>query len=238
MKNGDIRKLLINYYGGKAERIAVLLEETDAEYCFFSIDGVEFNIRKALLLSESSVRNLPAETRNLLKDYVKLYQKLKVEEEKYERARKPLEDAMKKINTKALRESRGLLTTEEFMTAFAKSLPAYLQKEMGRFELRMYSENRLDIEYTEYIEKYFRKGSFVYEEYDGTIQMCSDAKDDPNYKKYLKQYTKTLPVKQRPVSYLGIGDKDWLYCTSEYRLDIKKPLTKEYAEEVAKQFSK
>lgn len=62
MKNGDIRKLLINYYGGKAERIAVLLEETDAEYCFFSIDGVEFNIRKALLLSESSVRNLPAET--------------------------------------------------------------------------------------------------------------------------------------------------------------------------------
>lgn len=238
MKNGDIRKLLINYYGGKAERIAVLLEETDAEYCFFSIDGVEFNIRKALLLSESSVRNLPAETRNLLKDYVKLYQKLKVEEEKYERARKPLEDAMKKINTKALRESRGLLTTEEFMTAFAKSLPAYLQKEMGRFELSMYSENRLDIEYTEYIEKYFRKGSFVYEEYDGTIQMCSDAKDDPNYKKYLKQYTKTLPVKQRPVSYLGIGDKDWLYCTSEYRLDIKKPLTKEYAEEVAKQFSK
>lgn len=167
-----------------------------------------------------------------------MYQKLKVEEEKYERARKPLEDAMKKINTKALRESRGLLTTEEFMTAFAKSLPAYLQKEMGRFELRMYSENRLDIEYTEYIEKYFRKGSFVYEEYDGTIQMCSDAKDDPNYKKYLKQYTKTLPVKQRPVSYLGIGDKDWLYCTSEYRLDIKKPLTKEYAEEVAKQFSK
>ena len=36
---------------------------------------------------------------------------------------------------------------------------------------------------------------------------------------YLKQYTKTLPVKQKPVSYLGIGDKDWLYCTTEYRMN-------------------
>lgn len=238
MKTGDIRKLLINYYGGKEERIAVLLKETDEKYCFFSMDGVQFEVKKSLVLSEGTVRNIPEETRRLLKDYAKLYQKLRAEQEKYEKIRKPIADAMSQINTKTLRESRGLLTMEEFMSVFVKSLPAYLQREMEKFELCMYSEKQLDIEHTEYIEKYFRKGSFVFKEYDGTIQMCSDAKNDPNYKKYMKQYAKTLPVKQNPVSYLGIGDKDWLYCTTEYRIELKKPLTKEYAKEVAKQFSK
>lgn len=238
MKTGDIRKILVDYYGGKEERIAVFLEETDTKYCFFSMDGVQFEIKKSLVLSENMVRSIPAETRNLLKDYAKLYQRLKAEEEKFERAKKPIQDAMEKINTKTLRESRGLLTREEFVSVFSKSLPSYLQREMEKFELYMYSGKQLEIEHTEYIEKYFRKGSFVYVEYDGTIQMCSDTKNDPNYKKYLKRYTKTLPVKQKPVSYLGIGDKDWLYCTTEYRVELKKPLTREYAEEVARQFSK
>lgn len=238
MKTGDIRKLLINYYGGKEERIAVLLEETDTKYYFFSMDGIEFEVKKSLVLSESTVRSISAETRGLLKDYAKLHQKLKAEQERYEKIKKPIQDAMKKINTKTLRQSRGLLTMEEFMSAFAKSLPTYLQREMEKFELRMYSEKQMEIEHTEYIKKYFRKGSFVYEEYDGTIMMCDDAEKDPNYKSYLKQYAKTLPVKQKPVSYLGIGDKDCLCCTTEYRLELKKPLTKEYAEEVAKLFSK
>lgn len=238
MKTGDIRKLLINYYGGKKECIAVLLEETDTKYYFFSMDGIEFKVKKSLVLSESTVRSISAETRCLLKDYAKLYQKLRAEQEKYEKIRKPLVDAMSKINTKTLRQSRGLLTREEFVSVFSKSLPAYLQREMEKFELLMYSEDHLSIEHTEDIEKYFRKGSFVYEEYDGTIQMCSDAKNDPNYKKYLKRYTKTLPVKQKPVSYLGIVDKDWLYCKTEYRVELQKPLTREYAEEVARQFSK
>lgn len=238
MKTGDIRKLLINYYGGKEERIAVLLEETDTKYYFFSMDGIEFEVKKSLVLSESTVRSISAETRGLLKDYAKLHQKLKAEQERYEKIKKPIQDAMKKINTKTLRQSRGLLTMEEFMSAFAKSLPTYLQREMEKFELHIYSEKQMEIEHTEYIKKYFRKGSFVYEEYDGTIMMCDDAEKDPNYKSYLKQYAKTLPVKQKPVSYLGIGDKDCLCCTTEYRLELKKPLTKEYAEEVAKLFSK
>lgn len=130
MKTGDIRKILVDYYGGKEERIVVLLGETDTKYCFFNMDGVQFEIKKSLVLSENTVRSIPAETRNLLKDYAKLYMKLKTEEEKYEKARKPLAEAMSKINTKALRESRGLLTMEEFISAFTKSLPAYLQREM------------------------------------------------------------------------------------------------------------
>lgn len=238
MKTGDIRKLLIDYYGGKEERIVVVLEETDTKYKLYSIDGIEFELRKSLILSENLVRNMPTETRRLLKEYAKLHQKLKIEEGKYEKARRPFEDAMKKINTKTLRKSRGLLTMEEFINAFIHFLPDYLQREMEKFEIRMYSEDNLEIEHTEYIEKYFRKGSFVYEEYDGTIHMRSGAKDDPNYKKYLKCYTKTLSVKQKPISYLEIGDKDWLICTTEYRLDLKKPLTPEYAEETAKRFSK
>lgn len=45
MKTGDIRKLLINYYGGKKECIAVLLEETDTKYWFFSMDGTQFEVK-------------------------------------------------------------------------------------------------------------------------------------------------------------------------------------------------
>ena len=238
MKTGDIRKLLIDYYGGKEERIVVVLEETDTKYKLYSIDGIEFELRKSMILSENLVRNIPTETRSLLKDYAKLHQKLKLEEEKYEKAIRPLEDAMKKINTKTLRKSRGLLTMEEFINTFINFLPDYLQREMEKFEIRMYAEDSLEIEHTEHIEKYFRKGSFVYEEYDDTIHMRSGAKDDPNYKKYLKRYTKALSVKQKPISYLEIGDKDWLICTIEYRLELKKPLTREYAKEIARRFSK
>lgn len=238
MKTGDIRKLKVDYYGGKEERIVVVLEETDTKYKLYSIDGIEFELRKSMILSENLVRNIPTETRSLLKDYAKLHQKLKLEEEKYEKTIRPLEDAMKKINTKTLRESRGLLTMEEFINTFINFLPDYLQREMEKFEIRMYAEDSLEIEHTEHIEKYFRKGSFVYEEYDGTIHMRSGAKDDPNYKKYLKRYTKALSVKQKPISYLEIGDKDWLICTIEYRLELKKPLTREYAKEIARRFSK
>ena len=88
MKTGDIRKLLIDYYGGKEERIVVVLEETDTKYKLYSIDGIEFELRKSMILSENLVRNIPTETRSLLKDYAKLHQKLKLEEEKYEKANK------------------------------------------------------------------------------------------------------------------------------------------------------
>lgn len=130
MKTGDIRKLLIDYYGGKEERIVVVLEETDTKYKLYSIDGIEFELRKSMILSENLVRNIPTETRSLLKDYAKLHQKLKLEEEKYEKAIRPLEDAMKKINTKTLRKSRGLLTMEEFINTFINFPPDYLQREM------------------------------------------------------------------------------------------------------------
>lgn len=92
MKTGDIRKLLIDYYGGKEERIIVVLEGTDTKYKLYSIDGIEFELRKSLILSENLVRNMHTETRSLLKEYAKLHQKLKIEEEKYEKARRPLED--------------------------------------------------------------------------------------------------------------------------------------------------
>ena len=67
--------------------------------------GVQFEIKKSLVLSENTVRSIPAETRSLLKDYAKLYQRLKAEEEKFERAKKPIQDAMVVIDTKTLRYS-------------------------------------------------------------------------------------------------------------------------------------
>ena len=88
------------------------------------------------------------------------------------------------------------------------------------------------------VEKYFRKASFVYEEYDGTIFLHDKADKDPEYQKYVQKYSSPLPVKQKPKEGLSVGnDKDYLRYHCVYEIEVNKPLTKEYAAELAKKFA-
>lgn len=236
MKCGDIKKFEYKFYGGTKVFIGVVCEVKEGELIVFTTDAARFTLYTKNILACTTTRSIPAETRSLLTEYYKLYAKMKAERERHQKVIKPLEDAMKKIDAKTLRNSMGLLSKEQFVNEFMKNLPSPLAKAIESFECEIYGE-QLTISCWKNIEKYFRKGSFVYEEYDGTIQLCSNCEKDKNYQAYVKKYQVPLPVKQKPQVYLSIGDKDWLICHTQYDIMLKKKLTADYAKELAEKFA-
>ena len=70
--------------------------------------------------------------------------------------------------------------------------------------------------------------------------MANNAEKTPEYQKYIKNYSHPLPIKTSfAEEYLTVGgDKNYLGYHAEYRIPIDntKPLTKEYAEELADRF--
>lgn len=151
----------------------------------------------------------------------------------------------------AARQARGLLNEGQFAEAFYKALPGKIKNAMSSNK-RDYWNNfkEYQVSYDSYrkgveicldidIEKYFRKASFIEEEYDGTIFLANNADKDPNYKKILAKYSSKLPVSAKPEECLSVGgDKDYLVYHCSYFIPVKKPLTADYAAELAKSFSK
>lgn len=233
MKIGEIKKIVLNdYYGKQYDIVGIICEVTDRSFKIFQTTGRYNAFRKSDIVKETSTR-LPEETRTLLKNWYKLYLK----KEEVIKKENELDRQMRMIGEKELANSMGLLSRNEFMKEFIQNLPIHLRYEVeDMFSIELY-ENTLDIECNKYIEKFFREGSFVYEEYDGTIQFITDCEKDKNYQSYIKKYKRILPIKMKPDIYLSLGDKDWLTCCTNYRIEIKKPLTKAYAKELAIKFS-
>ena len=140
-----------------------------------------------------------------------------------------------------VQKARGLLPRKEFEQAFYDALTPSMRRAMDRFKLGAccgisYTDSEIDISRTVDIEKYFRRGSFVYEEYDGTICFISHPEKDKNYMRLVRQYSKPLSTKCKLKEVLTLGDKDWLSYNCMYSIPLKKPLTKDYAQELAKAF--
>ena len=234
MKLGEIKKIVLNdYYGKQYDIVGIICEVTDRSFKIFRTTGRYDAFRKSDIVKETSTR-LPEETRTLLKNWYKLYlKKEEVIKKEYE-----LDRQMRMIGEKELANSMGLLSKNEFMKEFIQSLPEHLRCEVeNMFRVELYG-NVFDIECNKNIEKYLREEAFVYEEYDGTIQFITDCEKDKNYQAYIKKYKQVLPIKMKPNIYLSLGDKNWLICCTNYRIELKKPLTKTYAEELAIKFSK
>ncbi len=237
MKPGDFKKFYVEYYGGKTEEcIGIVLELRCNEIIF--LDAVSGNIRKfnrCVITKDTSTRGISPEARKLMNNYFKIYEKKRKEEIRHQKEIQKLDQEMEVFTPAAIVNAMGLCTPLQFKEAFLDALPSRTKEQMEEYgyNIEIWGE-QISIERTDFIEKYFRKGSFVYEEYDGTIQMCTDCKKDKIYQAYLRKYSKPLNVKASHHSWLSIGDKDWLICTDEYRIDIRKPLTMEYAKELAK----
>lgn len=144
----------------------------------------------------------------------------------------------------SIREASGLLSKTEFYDAFFDSLPGNLKDEMRAYGYgsRMcsgigYRNDELSISREVDIEKYFRHGSFVFEEYDGTVQFVDHPEKDPGYQRILKEQSRPLSVSWPLIETLWLGDKDWLGYSAAYQIPLKKPLTKAYAKELAKTFA-
>lgn len=197
-----------------------------------------YNIKR-VKITAASTRNVPEGVKVLLSNgadkariYFDIYKKMRELEIDLGNYKRDLNDTI----PRAITRTKGLLTRDEFEEVFKNELIKRGQPlESGKWEVDV----DIDVIYinrTVDIEKYFRKGSFVYEEYDGTIHICSDAQKDPTYQKLLSNNRRLLNTKYPIREYLSLGDKDWLYYDGKYRIDIKKPLSEEYALELCNKF--
>lgn len=239
MKSGDIRKITFKRFDGEITVIGIVLEVerpgAKKSYHILTVDGRDCHMPEDCIISDTSTRQITPEARKMLLDYCKLYAKIKAEKERHIRTITPMFEELKKINSETLAEAMDRLSEKKFIDAFIKKSLKYGVNIPEDFSLEIYS-NMLVISVAKNIQKHFRHGSFVYEEYDGTIFMRDDCEKDPNYQAYIQKYKRTLPVKAKPEIYLSIGDKEWLTCNTRYTLEIKKELTKQYADELAKKF--
>ena len=146
-----------------------------------------------------------------------------------------------------IRNAKGTLSEQEFVDYFLRSLSPTVKSSMqsssqrgyygsdGNWGAKIYSNN-LIISRSVLIDKC--TPSFTYLEYDDTRMMCDDAEKNPEYKRYMNDYSKKLPVKGTISEYLDIGDKNSLsyYGSYSIKLNPKKALTKDYAKELADKF--
>lgn len=206
--------------------------------------------------SASATRNVPADIREYMEEAYTAFTNAMTATKKFLKIREMYDKEMagydKTLNAlpTEIKHCRGILDQNEFLEAFLAALPDTVTKAMkeqpktnywgnksGDYSCSIYGKQIVlstDVE----IQKYFRESSFTYQEYDGSIMLTDDAKKQPAYQKYISKYSHPLPIKT-PLSdeYLSVGgDKDFLIYQAEYCIEIKKAMTKEYAQELADDF--
>ena len=246
MANISVFKITVKYGTSKTgkELYAVRYRENGEFSAYLAGDGAIYSTKPQqygfYIASMSGTRGVPEEAKNIFKEMLKN----RKAEEKAEEEKKKAEETVWKLKSerskmeKELTAAFGLLTDSEFCDAFLHALPANVSFAISRGNFRMdISDDSLRIYREEYIEKYFRQASFVYEEYDGTIFLKDNAERTKEYREYLNEYSRTLPVKAKIAEWLSIGDKDCLTYHGEYRIPLKSKKDKKYAEELAKKFA-
>lgn len=231
--NGDIVKIThLDSY----EVVGVILEQKANYLIVFTMNGYESQVLHRYIKGITFTKSITLEARKLLKDYYQAYTKFQEEKERYQRAIEPLQKIIKGINKDTLTQAMGLLTEEDFIQEFMKNLPSVVEFGLQEFSFEIYN-GILNIEKRVDIQKYFKPCSFVFEEYDRTLQFTTDCERDKNYQMYIKKYQCLVPgVKTKPHVYLSLGDKDWLSCTTSYDIPLTKPFTAAYAKELSKKF--
>ena len=207
--------------------------------------------------SVSATRNVPPDIRERMEEAYTAFTNAMQAKQKFEKLKamykkemSGYQETLKAFPTE-IKHCRGILNAQEFLNAFMEALPEYVKAAMqakpkvnywgnktGDYTMELRG-NEIQIDTWIDIVKYFRESSFTYEEYDGTIMMTDDAEETPEYKRYLEKYRHTLPVNANlSYEYLSVGnDKDYLCYHAGYEIEIKKPMTKEYAGELADKFS-
>lgn len=243
MKNGSIVRVTINYSNCQDTFLAIIADQ-EADFTTFILEtNQEQRVKNSMIAKMNSVRGLSEQTRNICKFRYEMYQNCKKYLQKIADLQKEVSlfRTMSSNFPQQLAKSMGCLTLQEFVEElrnhFSKEILDALEAYEYNIEYSAYGARySIDFIRTVYIQKHFREASFLYREYDGTMQFTDDCEQDRTYQKYIKMYERKIPFKHMDFSSsLGIGDKDWLSYCGRYRLDIpKEPLTKELAAKLAK----
>lgn len=235
----------------------VRIQKNNRSYLAVSIGNGRYIDENGEIFTSSEkqkvARNVPKEVRDAFNEALtsykkreKLQEKLKILQRNYE---KKLEDCWNDIliATGKVRKGLGVITRKEFEHVFYDSLPYVLKVEMDRKGYRVwtptgicYDDGHLYISSSYVAERFSRKAypSYIYEEYDGCMFLVDDAKNMDSYKKALKKHSCHLSVSMNPIEVLDPGDKCSIWYHSTYEIPLEKPLTEEYAKELAATFAR
>lgn len=235
----------------------VRIQKNNRSYLAVSIGNGRYIDENGEIFTSSEkqkvARNVPKEVRDAFNEALtsykkreKLQEKLKILQRNYE---KKLEDCWNDIliATGKVRKGLGVITRKEFEQVFYDSLPYVLKVEMDRKGYRVwtptgicYDDGHLYVSSSYVAERFSRKAypSYIYEEYDGCMFLVDDAKNMDSYKKALKKHSCHLSVSMNPIEVLDPGDKCSIWYHSTYEIPLEKPLTEEYAKELAATFAR
>lgn len=246
MKKGNILNITTKY-NEKEALLCCYAGDDNGKHQFLLANGRTTTFSPEQIVTAKAVRGLPAEARTLFKKRLDAHEKIeKLKKEIYKKQCEITEisNSFADFNEQ-MTHARGLITEAEFAAEFENNLSDSVKNEMRIYGYSVdtpthipYYPGNIHISRNVDIQKYFRHGSFVYEEYDGTIHLRGDCEKNKEYKEYIHRYSKPLSVKEKIYEVLGLGDKDWLSYHATYEITVKKPLTKEYAKELAKEFCK
>lgn len=191
------------------------------------------------IVAVSRTRGVPAEARKLFSQMLRNkaeQEKARKEKEEAEKKERELRTSMSSLSC-VLLDALGLLSNDAFCKAFTAALPAHVRSDVERNYTVRVEGNTLCVVRTVYVQKYFRRASFLEEEYDGTVYIAKNGEKTAEYKRYIAENSAPLPVKAKIKEWLAIGDKDCLIYTGEYVLPMQGKTTKDYAEKLAKKFA-
>lgn len=197
-------------------------------------------------------RNIPEPVKSAFHDIALNYSAKERATKRFKEEEKKYHDVVSEINAKQnrllkeLQYCQGKISMDEFIEVFYASLSDSMKQEMHTkgyevdppFGQSFNDDNNLYVSRHKSIQKYFRRASFLEEEYDGCVFILPDAEKYPEYKRFLKAHSAPLATKTRIKECLYMGDKDTLSYSACYEIPIKKTLTKEYAKELAAEFCK
>lgn len=235
----------------------VRIQKNNQSYLAVSIGNGRYIDENGKIFTSSEkqkvARNVPKEVRDAFNEALtsykkreKLQKKLKILQRNYE---KKLEDCWNDIliATGKVRKGLGVITRKEFEQVFYDSLPYVLKVEMDRKGCRVwtptgicYDDGHLYISRSNVAERFSRNAypSYIYEEYDGCMFLADDAENMDSYKKALKKHSCHLSVSMAPIEVLDPGDQCSIWYHSTYEIPLEKPLTEEYAKELAATFAR
>lgn len=182
-----------------------------------------------------SATKMSPETRQFLNEEMKIIK----EKEKLNDLITETNKKIQQLNAEEIRTIVNVVKSAGFMSnvEFENAIYENLKNKCGDWKVsaNLYDPNKkyLQIYRDVYIEKYCRDKSFLYEEYDGTMQFYDECEKDENYKKILDKYRVTVPIKGYEkdfTEYLSLGDKDWLV----YYQSVRIPVNEFTKEELAK----
>lgn len=239
----------------------VRIQKNNQSYLAVSIGNGRYIDENGEIFTSSEkqkvARNVPKEVRDAFNEALtsykkreKLQEKLKILQRDYE---KKLEDCWNDIliATGKVRKGLGVITRKEFEQVFYDFLPNELKAEMSRKGYRVWTPTSIccSKEYLHIVRgkvfKIFSRNSYpsyICKQDDGSITLVEDAVEMNSYKKALKKLSCPLSIGLTPIETLEPEDEPEDECSvwhiSTYEIYLEKPLTEEYAKELAAKFAR